>query len=155
MAVAVNKPAAVPALPDAQPVDPVAPRILRSRRRNTEDPQSRLSLLKRPASKRPAAFRLPGEKTSDRVDVESREQLDRTPAALVVQTAIVPDPRVQLHFPADVIENMLPGQRPAVESGRDLRPDLVPRSANLFTEVAAERSKRVREFLRVPAVLPV
>src|SRR5262249_44717418 len=153
--VAVNEPAAIPALPDAQPVDPEAPHILSGRRSDAERPQSRLRPLKFSAAKRPSAFRFPGEKTSDGVDVKSGDQFDRTPAALVVQTSVVAEPRVQLHFPADVIENVLSGQRPAVESGRDLGPDFVPGSAHLLAQIAAERSKRVGEFLRVPAVLSV
>lgn len=138
--VAVNEPAAVSALPNAEPVDPKAPHILGGRRSDTEGPQSRLRPLKRSEAKRPSAFRLPGEKTSDGMNVESGDQFARTPAALVVQTSVVAEPGVQLHFPANVIENVLSGQRPAVESGRDLGPDLVPRSTDLLAEIAAERS---------------
>lgn len=54
-----------------------------------------------------------------------------------------------LHFPANVVEDVLAGQRPAIEGLRDVRPDLVPGTANLLAQVPAQWPEQVREFLRV------
>lgn len=58
-----------------------------------------------------------------------------------------------LHLPPDVIEDVLAAQRAVIERAADLRPDLVPGTADLLTQVTAERSQDVRELFRVPAVL--
>src|SRR6516225_4309437 len=41
----------------------------------------------------------------------------------------------------------------AVESANDLRPDLVPRTSDLLSQISAQRSEEVGELLGVPAVL--
>jgi hypothetical protein len=87
------------------------------------------------------------------MDVQSCHRLDRSPSPLVVQTAVGRNRPVLLHFAADVIEDVLPGERSAVECLRDLRPDLVPRAPDLLAQIPAERSEQVRKLFRVPAVL--
>src|SRR5262245_12630177 len=84
---------------------------------------------------------------------ESSHQLDRAPPTLVVHTAVIADPGLLLHFPSNVIEDVLPRQRTAVEGLGDLGPDLVPRTPNLLAQIASERSEQVGEFLPIRGVL--
>jgi hypothetical protein len=94
-----------------------------------------------------------GEKPCDRMDVEPINQLDGTSSPLVEQTAILANPDLLLHFPTNVIEDVLSGQRAAIERLGDLRPDLVPRAPHLLPQISAQRTEQVREFLPVRAVL--
>jgi hypothetical protein len=52
-----------------------------------------------------------------------------------------------------VVEDVLAGQRTAVEIANDLRPDFVPGTADLLSQVSTQRSEEVGELLGVPAVL--
>ena len=153
VAVGVNEPAAVAAFPDTQAVNAEPSDVLGCRRREAKSPEGCLGVPKRRPSKRRTMLRLEAQKTRDRVDAQSCHQLDRSPSPLVVQPAVGPNPPVLLHFPADVIEDVLPGERSAVECLRDLRPDLVPRAPDLLSQIPAERSEQVRKLFRVPAVL--
>jgi hypothetical protein len=150
--VRVNEPAAVPALPHAWAVYAVASDVRSGRSVNTESQKSSLSLHEGSAAKAESGLRPVAEKPRYRVNVQASDGDEPRPT-VVVHPAVRAEAGVLLNFPPDVIEDVLAGQRAVVESGADLRPDLVPRTTDLLPQVSAQRSQEVRKLPRVPAVL--
>src|SRR5437867_11643702 len=87
-----------------------------------------------------------------RVDVQPAHGNQPGPA-IVIHAAVCTEAGVVLHLPPDVVEDVLTAKRAVIERAADLRPDLVPGTANLLAQIPAERSQEIGELLCVPAVL--
>jgi hypothetical protein len=71
-------------------------------------PGEPLRTQKQSSSKPKSPLRLVTEEARHRVDIEPPDELNGSPSPLVVQTTVVADPRFLFHFPANVIEDVLP-----------------------------------------------
>jgi len=105
----MNEPAALPVFPDVHTVHTVAPNVLSSRDLESKCAESRLRIQKQSSSKPKSPLRLVTEESRHGVDIEPPDRLNGSLSPLVVQTTVVADPRFLIHFPANVIEDMLPG----------------------------------------------